>query len=92
MPARNLPHVGRKFTRESAKLERQRKKEERRRRRRDERPKQPAHTEIETLIGTLKIRLAHYRNDGPNPWPSFTRPGGWPAKANANGSGDRQDE
>jgi hypothetical protein len=42
MPARNLPHVSRKFTRESAKLERQRKKEERRRRRRiDERPKQP---------------------------------------------------
>jgi hypothetical protein len=42
MPARNLPHVGRrKFTRESAKLERQRKKEERRRRRIDERPKLP---------------------------------------------------
>jgi len=30
VPARNLPHVGRKFTRESAKLERRRKKEERR--------------------------------------------------------------
>jgi hypothetical protein len=40
MPARNLPHVGRKFTRESAKLERRRKKEERRRQRIDERPKQ----------------------------------------------------
>src|SRR6266851_8811034 len=49
-----------------------------------------AHTEIETLIGTLKTRLAHSRNDGPNPWPSFTRSGRWPAKANANGSGDRQ--
>ena len=44
MPARNLPHVGRKFTRESAKLERRRKKEERRRQRVDERPKQ--HEEI----------------------------------------------
>ena len=40
MPARNLPHVGRKFTCESAKLERRRKKEERRRQRIDERPKQ----------------------------------------------------
>jgi hypothetical protein len=44
VPARNLPHVGRKFTRESAKLERRRKKEERRRQRIDERPKQ--HEEI----------------------------------------------
>jgi hypothetical protein len=41
MPARNLPHVGRKFTRESAKLERRRKKEERRRHRIDEGPKRP---------------------------------------------------
>jgi hypothetical protein len=40
MPARNLPHVGRKFTREMVKLERRRKKEERRRQRIDERPKQ----------------------------------------------------
>jgi len=44
MPARNLPHVGRKFTRESAKLERRRKKEKQRRQRIDERPKQ--HEEI----------------------------------------------
>jgi hypothetical protein len=40
MAAHNLPHVGRKFTRESAKLERRRKKEERRRQRIDERPRQ----------------------------------------------------